>query len=166
MDLCKGDDLCGRMMDIFESRQELTTEIIRTLLMRMMQNVQVLHDRKLAHLDIKPENFVFPDCASMHATISVEESKKLKLIDLSGCRNGEDPRVEDDTMMVSWYYISPEVMQGQERILEASDVWALGVILYILLSQGDYPLHPNDLRDGSYDRMRRKLEEISVPDDA
>ncbi|MEA1966729.1 MAG: protein kinase [Thermodesulfobacteriota bacterium] len=75
------------------------------------------HDHKIIHRDIKPDN------------IMVRPDGKLKLLDFGSAK--EIDWMDGNTAPEGTLsFMSPEQMQGNTCI--ASDVWALGIILYIL----------------------------------
>ena len=80
---------------------------------------------EILHRDLKPENFVFcprDDC--------------LKLIDFGIAQEIESHSVLVDDLVGTLVYMSPEQLtkteQGKFNLSLASDIWAVGVILYEL----------------------------------
>ena len=73
-----------------------------------------LHDKKIIHRDVKPENFV------------VDENGYLKLVDLSIAKV-----VHNRTYTITGtpHYMAPEVLSGQ-GYNHSADLWSLGIILY------------------------------------
>ncbi|TGZ73724.1 hypothetical protein CRM22_001343 [Opisthorchis felineus] len=114
---------------------------------QMLRCVKVLHDKRIVHLDLKPQNFVLV-------------RGKLKLIDL-----GVSQRLPDDSTRVNpalqlgtLTYMSPEQLdtpvpnscrsshnpniaaEERFRIGRKSDIWALGVMLYLMVySRSPFP---------------------------
>ncbi|RPH41037.1 MAG: serine/threonine protein kinase [Desulfobulbaceae bacterium] len=93
------------------------------------------HHHRIMHRDIKPEN------------ILVDQEGKLKLLDFGIARDltWQKP---DSVSEGSLEFMSPEQLEGQSSL--ASDVWALGVILYILTTDRmpfcrDNSPHPMDV---------------------
>ena len=90
-----------------------------------------LHSKKLIHRDIKPENVMFR---------SRDDLSSIKLIDL-----GLFTRVEDHSDFChdtcgTLYYMAPEINSLKPVYNELVDIWACGVILYLLLSGGCHPV--------------------------
>ncbi len=75
------------------------------------------HQHKIMHRDIKPENII-PTPAGV-----------LKLLDF-GTAKDLTRRSMSNTMIGSRPFMAPEQIMGKSRL--ASDVWALGIILYVL----------------------------------
>ena len=78
------------------------------------------HKHRIVHRDIKPEN------------ILIRRDGKLKLLDYGVAKELKD-RDMSSTMVGSRPYMSPEQIMGESQI--ASDVWALGVIIYALYTE-------------------------------
>jgi len=81
----------------------------------LVEVVACAHQRNIMHRDIKPENVI------------IMRSGHLKLLDFG---TGKDlaRRSMSSTVIGSRPYMAPEQIMGKSRL--ASDVWALGVILY------------------------------------
>ncbi|KOC66414.1 Serine/threonine-protein kinase 17A [Habropoda laboriosa] len=99
------------------SRKELR------LLKQILGGIAFLHSLNVAHLDIKPQNLVltgeFPDC-------------DVKLCDFGISRyisHGADIR----EILGTPDYVAPEVL-NYEPISLATDMWSIGVLLYVLLT--------------------------------
>jgi serine/threonine-protein kinase len=100
------------------------------------------HGKKILHLDVKPENILVP--RRPDGEVLLEEAK---LIDF-----GVVGRLEGDTgltragMVVGTpYYMSPEQVRG-EALTPAADIFALGVVIYKLLS-GLHPFEGSGAQD-------------------
>merc|ERR1712232_1186829 len=95
------------------------------------------------HRDLKPENWLL---AQDEPTLDTD----LKLID-SGLSKRFRPGEFASTKAGTPYYVAPEVLDG--RYAEKSDVWSIGVIMYILLC-GSPPFSGNDTM-GVLDSVKR-----------
>ena len=104
--------------------------------------VEFAHNHGILHLDIKPEN------------ILVSPGGKVKLTDF-GIARFISESYETERIMGSTHYLAPEALKGRYSI--ASDVFALGIVLYEMLA-GENPFF-------SYDREEsfRKLIEYEPP---
>lgn len=78
------------------------------------------HHHKIMHRDIKPENII------------LTPSGRIKLLDF-GTAKDLTRRSVSNTVIGSRPYMAPEQILGKSRL--ASDVWALGVILYALATE-------------------------------
>jgi len=89
---------------------------------QICRGVSYLHDHNIVHLDLKPENVV---CTQ-------RDNTQVKIIDFGTAKQlgpGEKVKVLCGTPE----FVAPEVV-NYDFISTGSDMWALGVICYILLS--------------------------------
>ena len=92
----------------------------------MLYALRYLHSKKVIHRDLKLENFLFS---------STSENSELKMIDFGLSKHfkyGEELHEAVGTP----YTVAPEVIRGSYD--EKCDLWAIGVITFLLLS-GDSP---------------------------
>lgn len=80
-----------------------------------------LHERQIAHLDLKPENII---CLSPN-------SRQVKIIDFGLARVLDASHVTR-AIYGTRDYVAPEVLNF-EQITLACDMWSLGVVTYMLL---------------------------------
>mmetsp|Transcript_54394 Transcript_54394/g.126956 ORF Transcript_54394/g.126956 Transcript_54394/m.126956 type:complete len:510 (-) Transcript_54394:148-1677(-) len=131
MELCTGGELFDRIIAV-----GTFTEVQAAILMRqILSAVFYMHQNRVTHRDLKPENFIFVDKNPQL------ESTTLKVIDF-GLATYFEPGKLLKTKAGTPYYVSPEVLAGSYN--QACDVWACGVVMYILLT-GNAPF------DGSSD---------------
>lgn len=119
LELCSGGELFDRIV-----AQERYTEVGAAAVVRQIASgLEALHRANIVHRDLKPENCLF---------LNESEDSPLKIMDfgLSSVEEFTDPVVG---LFGSIDYVSPEAL-SQGRISAKSDMWSLGVILYILLS--------------------------------
>ncbi|KAI0657380.1 kinase-like domain-containing protein [Cubamyces menziesii] len=91
---------------------------------QMLQAVQVIHEEKIVHSDLKPANFVLV-------------RGQLKLIDfgIANAIANDTTNIQRDHQIGTVNYMSPEAIElpdGMRRLKvgRPSDVWSLGCILY------------------------------------
>ncbi|KAH8114369.1 kinase-like domain-containing protein [Phellopilus nigrolimitatus] len=91
---------------------------------QILQAVQVIHDEKIVHSDLKPANFVLV-------------KGQLKLIDfgIANAIANDTTNIQRDHQIGTVNYMSPEAIElpdGMRRLKvgRPSDVWSLGCILY------------------------------------
>ncbi len=90
--------------------------------------VSYAHEQNIMHRDIKPENII------------ITRTGVLKLLDF-GTGKDMTRRNISSTVIGSRPFMAPEQIMGKSRL--ASDVWALGVILYTL-STGCLPFYDDN----------------------
>lgn len=93
------------------------------IITQILSAIKHLHDKNIAHRDLKPENVIF---------VSKESEINIKLIDFGLSKLlGLDGK-HMMTKLGTPYYVSPEVLEGSYD--KRCDLWAVGVMTYILLS--------------------------------
>ena len=117
------------------------------LFFRVCEGVQHAHQKAIIHRDLKPANILVTE---------VDGKPMPRIIDF-GLAKAIGPQISDETMMTragDWVgtpgYMSPEQADGNADIDTRTDVYSLGVVLYVLLT-GDQPFdvgpeHPQTLR--------------------
>lgn len=94
-------------------------------LFRMMLNaVSYCHSKGVVHCDLKLENFVFE---------SRKAGAQMKLIDFGLSKKYEKAGRPENKVVGTAYYVAPEVLKKQDY-RSSCDMWAMGVILYMMLS--------------------------------
>jgi len=100
--------------------EDQACKIIKSLL----EAVQYLHDNDIVHRDIKPENLLLE---------SNEEGAAVKLIDFGLSRTHSlDQQGYMTNQVGTPYYMSPAILAGKYD--RSCDLWAIGVVAYILLT--------------------------------
>ncbi len=108
-----------------DSLKELTQRSLeetdkQKILYQLIDIVAHAHRHRIVHRDIKPEN------------ILIRQDGILKLLDFGVAKELKDEDISS-TMVGSRPYMAPEQIMGESQI--ASDVWALGVIIYFLYTE-------------------------------
>lgn len=123
MELCKG----GELYDSLISEGEYTQARAATLFKMMVQAVNYCHSVGVVHRDLKLENFVFEDKPTIDSV--------LKLIDFGLSVKHSGSGIQKMTSVVGTaYYMAPEVLGRGQAYDAKCDVWALGVILFMMLT--------------------------------
>jgi serine/threonine protein kinase/tetratricopeptide (TPR) repeat protein len=108
------------------AQRQLPVGQIMTLGRRLASAVAELHRRGLVHRDLKPSNIFLPGTAIEH----------LKVVDLGAVwrERGQGPAQDGDMLVGTPHYMSPEQARMNGEITPATDVWAIGCVLYVCLT--------------------------------
>ena len=137
-------------------QHKLTIKERLNLFVQVCQAVQHAHQKGIIHRDIKPSNIL----------VSVENERAIpKIIDFGVAKATGKPLTErtiatEDTQLLGTpEYMSPEQADmANEDIDTRSDVYSLGVLLYVLLI-GVLPFDPKTLRDSGIENVRKTIRE-------
>lgn len=127
MPKCKG----GELFEFLATETEVPEAECKRIIREILTAVGHLHENKLVHRDIKPENIMF-DLDATDAT----SPKTVKLIDFDTCLGWAVGTPKSRRFVGTPGYIAPEALLGE--ICPQSDLWSIGVILYILMT-GEMP---------------------------
>jgi serine/threonine protein kinase len=146
MQLLRGGSLWDRMRSHLTDGTPVMTPLqCSTLLKQVSGALDYAHSKGVIHRDIKPSNIMFDDYGpfsgpSMPLAFIVDFGIAL----LQHRRLRATRMRDDDTLMGTFAYISPEMWQG-ESVAGAADQYALGLIVYSLLTgHAPYDAGPND----------------------
>jgi serine/threonine protein kinase len=107
----------------------------------IVEGVAYIHNNGIIHRDIKSNN------------IKITAGGDVKLLDFGIARSGESPKLTVVGDVVGTFqYLSPEQLTGGTADVR-SDIWALGVLLYEMLS-GDVPFNASSI-GGLYEQITR-----------
>jgi eukaryotic-like serine/threonine-protein kinase len=88
---------------------------------QVLRAARFAHRRGVIHRDLKPHNVI------------LDEEGRAKVTDFGIARAGASDMTLTGSIMGTAQYLSPEQAQGQQ-VSESSDIYALGVVLYELLT--------------------------------
>jgi serine/threonine-protein kinase len=148
MELLSGTTLRERMTE--EGRMPMSRVV--AIAVQLCDALEAAHGQGIIHRDLKPSNVVVLDQPSDRDFIKVLDfglAKSLEAVDSTMTNSGE--------VMGTPRYIAPEVALGQGASV-ASDLYALGVILYEMAS-GRAPFDPASKRS----TLRQTVEQNPAP---
>ncbi|MHC4748453.1 MAG: protein kinase domain-containing protein, partial [Planctomycetota bacterium] len=136
--------------------QNLGIEERLGLFLEVCEAVQYAHQKGIIHRDLKPSNIL----------VSVQADKMVpKIIDfgvakaLSQSLTERTLVTEQGQMIGTPEYMSPEQAEMTNQDIDTrSDIYSLGVVLYVLLT-GVLPFDPKTLREGGADSIRKVIRE-------
>ena len=130
------------------------------LFMQVCEGVQHAHQKGIIHRDLKPSNVM----------IAIQDDKPVpKIIDF-GVAKATTQTLTDSTLYTELgqiigtpEYMSPEQAENTGLDVDTrTDVYALGVILYELLT-GTLPFDSKTLRSKGIEELRRTIREVDPP---
>ncbi|XP_045907607.1 death-associated protein kinase 3 [Micropterus dolomieu] len=114
----------GELFDFLAEKESLTEEEATQFLKQILDGVQYLHSKRIAHFDLKPENIMLLD--------KNVPNPRIKLIDFGIAHQIKEGN-EFKNIFGTPEFVAPEIVNYEPLGLEA-DMWSIGVITYILLS--------------------------------
>jgi len=135
MELCTGGSLVSRMKT---HRHGYGEAAAATLVEKMLSAVLYCHHHGIVHRDIKLDNMIYED---------EREDAELKLIDFGFARAVRPGSETMHDQLGTPSYMAPELWAERQTPYDSSvDMWAIGVVAYMLLS-GQRPFHSTDARE-------------------
>ncbi|KAK2582297.1 hypothetical protein KPH14_004638 [Odynerus spinipes] len=145
----------GDLLDHILKNGAVSESQARIWLRQLALGLQYLQEMEIAHRDMKCEN------------VLLTMNYNVKLADFGFARymiDNRGKRVLSDTYCGSLSYAAPEVLRGAPYNPKFSDVWSLGVILYIILNKA-MPFDETNIKIlyeqqiGRRWKFRRKVDE-------
>lgn len=126
MECCKGGELFDRIKA--QPSGSFSEKDACGVLKQIISGIKYMHDNKIAHCDLKPDNFLF---------LTEKPDAALKIIDF-----GMSKHVQRRKYLSSFrgtpYYVAPEVLEA--KYSEHCDIWSFGVVMFVMLF-GYPPFH-------------------------
>ena len=124
LEYCPGGTLAERFSpDPTAGRITLPPTEAAALMRKIAGGVQAAHEQEIVHRDLKPANVLF------------DADGEPKVTDFGLAKRGQQVMTRTGAIMGTPAYMAPEQARGDRSLVgPATDVWALGVILYEALS--------------------------------
>mmetsp|Transcript_10932 Transcript_10932/g.29316 ORF Transcript_10932/g.29316 Transcript_10932/m.29316 type:complete len:438 (+) Transcript_10932:44-1357(+) len=126
----------------------LSNELLRSVFRQILRGVRYMHRKGVIHRDLKLANVLLMESDLEHRGTDIsllERQDVVKIADLGLASAGAQAAVFH-SVVGSPRYCAPEVLAGHGYTFSA-DMWSVGVMLYALLSCGQYPVVGADSRE-------------------
>ncbi|KAM6893731.1 striated muscle preferentially expressed protein kinase-like [Xenentodon cancila] len=124
---CTGKELLYSLIDRFRYSED---DVVGYLV-QVLQALEYLHNHRVLHLDLKPDN------------IMVTNLNIIKIVDFGSAQSFNPLNLRhQDSGAGTLEYMAPETVKG-EVVGPPADIWAVGVVTYIMLS-GRLPFEDKD----------------------
>lgn len=161
----------GELYDyVSDNLGEISPRRAFSLGLQMLQALEACHLAGFAHLDVKPENFMFVSNSLSSPLVLVDFGSAEPFVKKTYAETAEDydPEKDDEISHLerltgTAMYMSPEVALAT-KFSSRSDVWSVGVTLYIMLI-GDLPYKTSeDTKDPLFETLdvNSRLEKIKL----
>ena len=129
MELVKGGSLQQLLQDRKAEGTPFKDKEVSTLLRSILSALAHMHEKDTLHRDLKPSNILLTDRKDLSSVKIIDFGLSEKYVIMDEFSN------EQGTL----FYMAPEVVKGNGKISKSVDIWAIGIIMYQMLSGG---LHP------------------------
>mmetsp|Transcript_1161 Transcript_1161/g.1932 ORF Transcript_1161/g.1932 Transcript_1161/m.1932 type:complete len:344 (-) Transcript_1161:383-1414(-) len=116
----------GELFDRIVSKSYYNEKEARDVCKILFESIGYCHEKSIAHRDLKPENLLL---------LSEDDDSMVKIADFGFAKKCLTPN-SLTTQCGTPGYVAPEILEGVAYDTK-SDMWSLGVIIYIIL--GGYP---------------------------
>ncbi|XP_002157840.2 serine/threonine-protein kinase SIK3 isoform X1 [Hydra vulgaris] len=123
----------GEIFDLLIKSGRMHESEARKVFRQIIAGVEYLHLKRIVHRDLKAENLL------------LDEESNIKLADF-GFSNMFEVGGKLKTWCGSPPYAAPELFEGKEYYGPATDIWSMGVVLYVLVC-GALPFDGRTLPD-------------------
>lgn len=151
MELMEGDELFNKIKNKGSFNEREAADIMKDICLA----IKYLHDQNIAHRDLKPENLLYSEKGGKGI---------LKLTDFGFAKECTS-RDSLQTPCYTPYYAAPQIL-GPEKYDKSCDIWALGVIMYIMLVGFPpfYSKHGQPISPGMKQRIRSGQYSFADPE--
>ncbi|MBI5537679.1 MAG: protein kinase [Deltaproteobacteria bacterium] len=131
MEYLEGSDLS----DVLKSRGQLPIEEAVGYVLEACEAVADAHAQGIVHRDLKPANLFLARRSDRSTVLKVLDFGISKAMPGAAGSSSEMSLTKTSAVMGSPLYMSPEQMRSTRTVDARTDIWALGVILYELLTR-------------------------------
>ncbi|XP_051478999.1 striated muscle preferentially expressed protein kinase isoform X2 [Apus apus] len=118
MELCAEEELLDRMA----RKPSVCESEVRSYIRQVLEGICYLHQHRVLHLDIKPENLLMADSSSEQVRIcDFGNAQELTPEEPQYCKYGTPE------------FVGPEIV-NQSPVSSVTDIWPVGVVAYLCLT--------------------------------
>lgn len=128
MDLLRGESLADKL----EREKTLTPAEAIAIITPVLSALSVAHGVGIVHRDLKPDNFFLVD--GLAANLKILDFGVAKLSGKDAATKETNRLTETGAMIGTPHYMAPEQAFGESDVDARADLWAVGAVLYELLS--------------------------------
>jgi serine/threonine protein kinase len=139
----------GNLLDRIVSRTKYTEDYARNATRAILEAVAHMHDQNIIHVDLKPENCVLRDRNNDLGVVIIDFGLAIQQVGRERWRP-----------VGTLNFNAPEMINSEPCGKEV-DMWAIGVIVYCLLS-GTMPFPTPDGSSQKNDQIRQRIGNILV----
>ncbi|XP_058062873.1 obscurin [Anopheles bellator] len=110
------------VLTYLSSRSEYSEQIVATIINQVLDGLQYLHWRGIAHLDLQPDNIVMASVRQV----------QVKLVDFGSAQYVS--KLGTNVTRTGWLDFMPPEVLNDEAALPQTDIWAVGCLTYLFLS--------------------------------
>ncbi|XP_042231316.1 3-phosphoinositide-dependent protein kinase 1-like [Homarus americanus] len=125
MTYCKN----GELLNLIQRVGNFDRECARFYTAELVRALEHLHSLNIIHRDLKPENILLDE----HMHIKITDFGCAKILTNEEIEAVDDGRGRKSSFVGTAQYVSPELLESK-KCGRASDLWALGCILYQMVS--------------------------------
>ena len=129
MELLEGSDLC----QVADQRGALPRWLVVDYMLQVLEGLAHAHARGIIHRDLKPSNLFLTTRPDGSQIIKVLDFGISKSPDASADRR-QQQLTGGGTVLGSPPYMSPEQVRSPKSVDHRTDIWALGICMYELLT--------------------------------
>jgi len=133
----------GDLLEYIKLRGAIPEDRCRVMFKQIVDAVHYLHGVNIAHRDLKCENLL------------LDYQNNIKVTDFGFSRFYDEGTISK-TFCGSAAYAAPEILQGIPYVTPLHDIWAMGVILYIMVC-ASMPYDDSNIKKMIRDQLERKV---------
>ena len=128
MEFLEGDDVKG----VLETDGVMPVPRAANIMVQALSALQAAHDVGIIHRDLKPENIYLVRKSSNPDYVKLLDFGISKFKELE--TDGQKALTQTGTVLGTPHYMSPEQARGEQNLTPRSDIYAMGIILYQMLT--------------------------------